>query len=91
MANDLPHAQQLGVPDPEYRQTRTAIDRAAHHVAATNTPSTERSRAEQLLRQRDQVLGQLADIATSTARLDAIAARDRARGRDQDRGNGLEL
>lgn len=91
LANDLPHAQQLGVPDPEYRQTRTAIDRAAHHVAATNTPSTERSRAEQLLRQRDQVLGQLADIATSTARLDAIAARDRARGRDQDRGNGLEL
>ncbi|WP_269779757.1 MobF family relaxase [Mycobacterium intracellulare] len=91
LANDLPHTQHLGIPDPEQPRPRTAIERAAHHLAATNTASPDRSRAEHLLRQRGQVLAQLADIATTEARLDAITERHRARGRDQDRGNGLEL
>ncbi|MEE6140594.1 MobF family relaxase [Mycobacterium sp. 050128] len=91
LTNDLPHTQHLGTPDPPRRQPRTAIDRAEHNLAATSAPSPDRSRAVQLLRQRNHVLAQLRDTATTAQRLDAIAERDRARGRDQDRGNGLEL
>ena len=91
LTNDLPHTQHLGTPDPDHRQPRTAIDRAEHHLAATSAPSPDRNRAAQLLRQRNQVLAHLRDIATTATRLDAIAEQDRARGRDQDRGNGLEL
>ncbi|SOJ57018.1 hypothetical protein MSIMFB_04496 [Mycobacterium simulans] len=89
LTNDLPNTQHLGTPDPKQRQPRTAIDRAEHHLAATSAPSPDRNRAIQLLRQRNHVLAQLRDIATTAKRLDAIAERDRARGRDQDRGNGL--
>jgi len=91
LSNDLPHTQQLGTPDPERRPPRTAIDRAEHHLAATNAPSPAQNRAVQLLHQRNHVLAHLRDIATTATRLDAIAERDRARGRHQDRGNGLGL
>ena len=93
LTNDLPNTQHLGTPEPEQRQPRTAIDRAEHHLAATSATSPDRNRAVQLLRQRNQVLAHLRDIATAAKRLDAIAEQDRARGRrrDQDRGSGLEL
>ena len=91
LTNDLPNTQYLGTPDPEHRQPRTAIDRAEHHLAATSAPSPDRNRAVQLMRQRNQVLAHLRDIATTARRLDVIAEQDRARGRDQDRGTGLEL
>ncbi|MCV7093342.1 AAA family ATPase [Mycobacterium interjectum] len=91
LSNDLPHTQQLGTPDPERRPPRTAIDRAEHHLAATNAPSPAQNRAVQLLHQRNHVLAHLRDIATTATRLDAIAERDRARGRHQDRGNGIGL
>lgn len=91
LTQDLPHTQHLGIPDPGQRQPRTAIERAEHHLAATSAPSPDRNRAEQLLRQRNRVLVQLRDIATTTQRLDAITEHNRARGRDQDRGAGLEL
>ena len=81
LTNDLPHTQHLGTPDPDHRQPRTAIDRAEHHLAATSAASPDRNRAAQLLRQRNQVLAQLRDIANTTTRLDAIAEQDRARGR----------
>ncbi len=91
LTNDLPNTQYLGTPDPEQRQPRTAIARAEHHLAATSAPSPDRNRAVQLMRQRNQVLAHLRDIATTARRLDVIAEQDRARGRDQDRGTGLEL
>ena len=91
LTNDLPNTQYLGTPDPEQRQPRTAIARAEHHLAATSAPSPDRNRAVQLMRQRNQVLAHLRDIATTARRLDVIAEQDRDRGRDQDRGTGLEL
>ncbi|HUO38766.1 MAG TPA: AAA family ATPase, partial [Mycobacterium sp.] len=91
LTNDLPHSQHLGTPDPDHRQPRTAIDRAEHHLATTSATSPDRNRAAQLLRQRNQVLAHLRDIANTTKRLDAIAEQDRARARDHDRGTGLEL
>ena len=91
LTNDLPNTQHVGTPDPEQRQPRTAVDRAEHHLAATSAPSPDRNRAVQLLRQRNEVLAHLRNIATTATRLDSIAERDRARGRDQDRGTGLEL
>ncbi|WP_179151450.1 hypothetical protein, partial [Mycobacterium avium] len=48
-------------------------------------------RAAHLLRQRSEVIAQLHDIAAVADRLDAIAERDRARGRHRDRDSGLEL
>ena len=91
LTNDLPNTQHLGTPDPDHRQPRTTIDRAEHHLATTSATSPDRNRAVQLLRQRNQVLTQLRDIDKTTTRLDAIAEQDRARGRDQNRGNDLEL
>lgn len=91
LTKDLPNTQHLGTADPAQHHPRTAIERAAHHLAATSAPSPDRSRAAHLLRQRSQALAQLRDIATTANRLDAIAGRDRARGCDQDRGSGLEL
>lgn len=92
LTNDAPHTQHLGTPDPGRSQPRTAIDRAEHHLAVTSAISPDRNRAAQLLRQRDQTLAQLRDIAATAQRLDSIAERDRARGRHQHRGGtGLEL
>lgn len=91
LTNDLPNTQHLGTPDPGRTQPRTAIERAEHYLAATSTPSPERSRAVEVLYQRTQVLAQLRDIAATAQRLDSIAERDRTRGRHQNRGNGLEL
>lgn len=91
LTNDLPHAQHLGTPDTNHRQPRTAIERAEHHLATTSATSPDRTRAAQLLRQRNQVLAHLRDIANTTKQLDAIAEHDRSRARDRDRGNGLEL
>jgi hypothetical protein len=93
LTNNLPHTQHLGTPDPDHRHPRTAIERAEHHLAATSAASPDRNRAAQLLHQRSQVRAQLRDIANTTTRLDAFAEQDRARARcrDHDRGNGLEL
>lgn len=91
LTNEAAHAQHLGTPDPDHRQPRTAIERAEHHLAATPTPSPERNRAVELLRQRHHVLAQLREIASTAQRLDSLAERDRNRGRDQDRDNGREL
>ncbi|KPN44928.1 MobF family relaxase [Mycobacterium intracellulare] len=92
LTNDTPHTQHLGTPEPGRHQPRTAIDRAEHHLAATSAPSPERHRAIELLRQRNETLAQIRDIAAAAQRLDSIADRDRARGRHQDRGgSGLEL
>ncbi|WP_204806028.1 MobF family relaxase [Mycobacterium riyadhense] len=93
LTHDAAHTQHLGTPHSGHHQPRTAIERAEHHLAATNAPGPDRNRAAQLLRQRSRVLAQLRDIATVADRLDAIAERDRTRGRDQDqdRDIGLEL
>ncbi|OSC21598.1 exonuclease V subunit alpha, partial [Mycobacterium vulneris] len=91
LTNNLPHTQHLGTVDPGRSQPRTAIERAEHYLAATNTPSPDRNRAIELLQQRHQVVAQLRDIAAAAQRLDSIAERDRSRGRNQNRGSGLEL
>lgn len=91
LTSDLPHPQHLGTSDPAQRKPRTAIERVEHHLAATNAPSPEQTRAIQLLRQRNHELARLRDIAIATKGLDVIAEQDRARSRDQDRGNSLEL
>lgn len=91
LTNDAPHTQHLGAPEPEQPQPRTAIERAEHYLAATSAPSRDRNRAVELLHQRNQVLAQLRDIASTTQRLDSIAARDRARARDKDRDHGYGL
>lgn len=91
LTNDLPHTQHLGNTDREHRQPRTAIERAEHHLATTNTPSPEQNRAASLLRERSRVLAELRDIAAVPQRLAEITERNRARSRDQDRGSGLEL
>ena len=82
LTNDLPNTQHLGTPDPEHRQPRTAIDRAEHHLATTSATSPDRNRAVQLLRQRNQVLAQLRDIATTTT---AIGCHRRTRPRPRPR------
>ena len=69
--------------------TRSAIDRVEHHLATTSGTSTDRNRAAQLLRQRNQLLDRLRDIDKVATQLDAIAKRQH--GGDQDRGHGLEL
>lgn len=91
LTHDAARTQHLGTPRPGYRQPPTAIERAEHHLAATNTPGPGRDRAAHLLRQRSEVIAQLHDIAAVADRLDAIAERDRARGRHRDRDSGLEL
>lgn len=91
LTHDTGRTQHLGTPDPDRRQPRTAIERAEHHLATTNTPSPERNRAAELLRQRARILAELREIAAVPERLAAITERNRTRGRDQDRSSGLEL
>ena len=93
ITHDTGRTQHLGAPSPDYRQPRTAIERAEHHLATTNTPSPDRNRAVELLRQRSRVLAQLRDIATTAQRLDSITEQARALtcDRERRRSNGLDL
>ena len=91
LTHDTGRTQHLGTPDPDHRPPRTATERAEHHLATTNTPSPERNRAAELLRQRARVLAELREIAAIPERLAAITERNRTRGRHQNRDAGLEL
>ncbi|OBJ89853.1 MobF family relaxase [Mycobacterium asiaticum] len=83
---NAPNAQHLGTPDPRRSEPRTAIERAEHYLAATNTPSPSRDEAIDLLRQRTQILDRLREMADATRRIDEVFA-------ELDRGidRGLEL
>ncbi|WP_156748692.1 MULTISPECIES: hypothetical protein [unclassified Mycobacterium] len=69
----------------------TLLAALTHDLPIPKTPSPDRNRAEHLLRQRNGVLAQLHDIATTAQQLNAIAEHNRVRGRDHDRNAGLEL
>ncbi|WP_155768953.1 AAA family ATPase, partial [Mycobacterium asiaticum] len=86
---NAPNAQHLGTPERGRSEPRTAIERAEHYLAATNTPSPARTEATDLLHQRNQILGRLRDIADASVRIDEFF--DRARERGIDRGHGLGL
>ncbi|OBS02081.1 hypothetical protein A9W98_16770 [Mycobacterium gordonae] len=89
---------ELGTPDSHRNpQPRTAIERAEHHLATTNTPhathnqATEllHNQAVELLHQRNRLMHRLRDIADAAANLDNLA--ERSRHRSHDRGYGLSL
>ncbi len=90
----LPWAQHLGTPDSGHQRTRTAIERADHHLtAAQSHTGSEYQTARELLQRRDQLLDHFDEMRRVAAQLDTIAARHRARSRSRSRSRdaGLEL
>lgn len=90
----LPWAQHLGTPDPAHQRARTAIERTEHHL--TNAPgitSPTHQAARELLNRRDQLLEHFNEERRFEEQLADIAARNRARARNKDRGHdhGLGL
>ncbi|WP_180984727.1 AAA family ATPase, partial [Mycobacterium avium] len=90
----LPWAHHLGTPDPAHQRTRTAIERTEHHLAAApDITSPTHQAARELLNRRDALLNHFNEERRFEQRLDTIAARNRARARNKDRGHdhGLGL
>jgi conjugative relaxase-like TrwC/TraI family protein len=86
LTHQLPWTQHLGTPDPHHQQPHTALDRAEHHLATTNTTSPTGTQATQLLARRNHIMDRLRDIADATTQLDATTTsrhqREHSRGRD---------
>uniref|UniRef100_UPI0015930256 ATP-dependent DNA helicase n=7 Tax=Mycobacterium TaxID=1763 RepID=UPI0015930256 len=87
----LPWAHHLGTPDPAHQRARTAIERTEHHLAAPDITSPTHQAARELLNRRDQLLEHFNDERRFEQRLDTIAARNRARARNKDRGHDYGL
>ena len=81
----LPWAQHLGAIDAD-QQRSTAMQRTAHHLAATPGDDTDHhTQARRLLARRDQLTDRYRATTQRTIR------RDTDQHRDQSRDSGLEL
>lgn len=88
----LPWAQHLGTPDPNHQRPRSAIEHTDHHLAgATGITGPTYQAARELLSRRDQLLDHFNEQRRFEERLDTIAAQNRARARNKDRGHDYGL
>ncbi|MFV8268287.1 MobF family relaxase [Mycolicibacterium peregrinum] len=79
--NQLPWAQRIGTADTDQsQQTRTAIDRAEHHLASTTDSSPEATQAADLINRRDALRHEHDYLAGARGRATIDRSRERSRG-----------
>jgi conjugative relaxase-like TrwC/TraI family protein len=83
----LPWAQHLGDPDTDHHHSRTATERADHHLATATADTPAVRSAREILTRRDKLLEHFADLRDFFHQLDTIAEHDQSRSQD----HGLQL
>jgi conjugative relaxase-like TrwC/TraI family protein len=83
----LPWGQHLGDPDTNHHHSRTATERADHHLATATADTPAVRSAREILTRRDRLLEHFADLREFFHRLDTIEDHNLSHSQD----HGLEL